>query len=55
MLGTDGQGRDMLSAILYGLRVSLTVGVAERRHRAHARRARSACWPPTPAAASSSC
>ena len=26
-LGTDGQGRDMLSAILYGLRVSLTVGV----------------------------
>ena len=28
LLGTDGQGRDMLSAILYGLRVSLTVGVA---------------------------
>lgn len=27
-LGTDGQGRDMLSAILYGLRVSLAVGVA---------------------------
>jgi peptide/nickel transport system permease protein len=26
-LGTDGQGRDMLSAIMYGLRVSLTVGV----------------------------
>jgi peptide/nickel transport system permease protein len=26
-LGTDGQGRDMLSAILYGLRVSLMVGV----------------------------
>jgi peptide/nickel transport system permease protein len=26
-LGTDGQGRDMLSAILYGLRVSLLVGV----------------------------
>jgi peptide/nickel transport system permease protein len=26
-LGTDGQGRDMLSAILYGLRVSLIVGV----------------------------
>ena len=26
-LGTDGQGRDMLPAILYGLRVSLTVGV----------------------------
>lgn len=27
-LGTDGQGRDMLSAILYGLRTSLTVGFA---------------------------
>jgi len=26
-LGTDDQGRDMLSAILYGLRTSLTVGV----------------------------
>ena len=30
-LGTDGQGRDMLSAILYGLRVSLMVGVMSRR------------------------
>jgi peptide/nickel transport system permease protein len=28
VLGTDGQGRDMLSAIIYGLRVSLYVGVA---------------------------
>ena len=27
-LGTDDQGRDMLSAILYGLRISLAVGVA---------------------------
>ena len=26
LLGTDGQGRDMLSAILYGLRISLSVG-----------------------------
>lgn len=26
-LGTDGQGRDMLSAILYGIRISLTVGL----------------------------
>ena len=28
LLGTDGQGRDMLSAILYGLRISLMVGVS---------------------------
>jgi len=27
LLGTDDQGRDMLSAILYGLRISLSVGV----------------------------
>jgi len=27
LLGTDDQGRDMASAILYGLRVSLTIGV----------------------------
>jgi peptide/nickel transport system permease protein len=27
-LGSDGQGRDMLSAILYGLRISLGVGLA---------------------------
>ena len=28
ILGTDGQGRDMLSAMLYGLRISLLVGLA---------------------------
>lgn len=27
-LGSDDQGRDMLSAIFYGLRISLTVGIA---------------------------
>lgn len=26
-LGTDGSGRDMLSAIIYGIRISLTVGI----------------------------
>jgi peptide/nickel transport system permease protein len=28
LLGTDDQGRDMLSAILYGVRISVTVGVS---------------------------
>src|SRR5262249_29440516 len=28
LLGTDSQGRDILSAILYGARISLVVGVA---------------------------
>lgn len=28
LLGTDGQGRDLFSAILYGLRTSLTVGLS---------------------------
>jgi peptide/nickel transport system permease protein len=28
LLGTDNQGRDMVSAILYGLRISLFVGIA---------------------------
>jgi peptide/nickel transport system permease protein len=28
LLGTDGQGRDVLSAIIYGARVSMLVGVA---------------------------
>ncbi|TCR60614.1 ABC transporter permease [Bosea sp. BK604] len=28
LLGTDGQGRDMLSAMLYGLRTSILVGVS---------------------------
>ena len=27
LLGTDAQGRDLLSAILYGTRISLTVGL----------------------------
>lgn len=27
LLGTDEQGRDMLSAIIYGLRISLTIGI----------------------------
>ena len=57
LLGTDNQGRDLLSAILYGMRVSL--------HRGHLRRSRSqprsaspwGCWQAMSAAGStrSSC
>ena len=37
-LGTDAQGRDLLSAILYGLRISLQMGLAGRARRARRRR-----------------
>ena len=50
LLGTDDQGRDMLSAIIYGARMSLLVGLASvvlsRAGRRHAR----ACWPAISAA-----
>ena len=45
-LGTDDQGRDMLSAILYGLRISITVGVSSTILASAWPSARSArCWP----------
>ena len=37
-LGTDNQGRDILSTILYGMRISIGVGVLVGRRRADARR-----------------
>ena len=47
LLGTDDQGRDLLSAILYGLRVSLSIGfcsvAARRRDRRRARADRGLC------------
>ena len=54
-LGTDDQGRDMLSAIIYGLRISLIVGAVSAVIACLDRRRRSACWRPMPAAASTRC
>ena len=57
LLGTDDQGRDVFSAILYGTRVSLLVGICRRRCSRPRSASRSACWPAMSAAAStrSSC
>ena len=51
-LGTDDQGRDMLSAIFYGLRISLGVGVASTLLRAGHRPRRGPASPPTSAGGS---
>jgi peptide/nickel transport system permease protein len=46
-LGADGAGRDMWSAILYGLRISLGVGVASGARSSTACASASAsAWPP---------
>ena len=50
-LGTDGQGRDMLSAMIYGLRTSLAVGSSAASWRSESGR-RSASSPRISAAAS---
>jgi peptide/nickel transport system permease protein len=46
-LGTDDQGRDMLSGIFYGLRISLTVGAASTAIALAAGSMRSSCASPT--------
>ena len=51
-LGTDDQGRDMLSGIFYGLRISLGVGVASTLRGARDRPRASACSPRISAAGS---
>ena len=56
LLGTDNQGRDVLSAILYGTRVSLMIGLAAIVLSVTTACC-SACWPASAAAGSrrSSC
>ncbi len=49
LLGTDAQGRDLLSAILYGLRISVQIGLMAGPSRSPSA-PRSGSSPPTPAA-----
>ena len=45
LLGTDEQGRDVLSALFYGARISLLIGGASRASAARSFRRRTIHWP----------
>ena len=55
LLGTDDGGKDVLSSLIYGARVSLIVGLHGRRDRDLHRRRSSGSWPAIGAAGSARC
>ena len=55
LLGTDRHGRDTLSRLLYGARISLAVSVVGITLTGAAGVASSACWPASSAAGSTPC